>query len=107
MSLSGEGSAGSFRKKGRILHVGRLGIPGVTAAFGHRQFLPDRVAVEDRGVLLLEKRRLEGLCHRVVHFGRSRPDIAQEDRLPVLAGSQRLLLQIDVHSPCQRKGYHQ
>jgi len=38
------------------------------------------------------------------HFAEARPDVAQENRLAILAGAERFVGQVDVHAARERKG---
>ena len=70
---------------------------------GHAQRLPGVVALEHRRVAVPEQLRLERRGHLVADLRRGGPDVAQVDRLSVLAGAERLAGEIDVHPAGERE----
>ena len=107
MSRSDDGSGGRSSEERRLLDVGGVLVPGVAAPLGHLQSLPDLVALEYRSVAALEQLGLEGRGHRRPDLLRRGPDVAEEDRLAILAGADRLLGEIDIHPSGKREGHDQ
>ena len=80
----------------RLLDVGALGIPVVELAGARRHGVPARVGLPHVVVALLELRRLDGRFDRLPHLFSRWPDLPQIDRLAVGAGTDRLVVEIDV-----------
>ena len=100
----------SFRhlvEKWRALDVSGFGVPGVQVAFRHVQPTPALVALEDFAVLLAVHLRGDGFAHRLFHFLRRRPNIAQVDRLAVAIVAERIVRHIEIHAAGQCVRDHQ
>ena len=87
----------------RRLDVGRRRVPGVAVAGRHRHPAPLRVALEHVRVLGAVALRRDG-AQRLVHLGRRRPDVAEEDRLALRVGADGIALGVEVHGARQRVG---
>jgi hypothetical protein len=55
-------------EEGRVLHVGRILVPGVALTQRHRQSTPALVTVEDIGVLRVKHLRFYGAENFVFYF---------------------------------------
>jgi hypothetical protein len=78
----------------RVLHVGRAHVPLVGVARHRLDLAPVGVALEHVGILLLEDCRGDILLDESVDLLRRRPDVLQVNRLAVLAGADRLDIEI-------------
>jgi hypothetical protein len=87
----------------RILHVRRIVLPRVRLADRDFEVLPELVAAEDVGVLSAEELGLDAAVDLLLHFGRRRPDVAEEDRT-IDADAERFALEVDVHASGERVG---
>ena len=81
----------------RIAHVGRIGIPLEATAGRHVKVLPARIAAEHVRVLFREVLGLHRAQHRLLNLALGRPDVAQVDRLSIVAGPERLGRQVQRH----------
>ncbi|KAG0758369.1 hypothetical protein G6F22_019668 [Rhizopus arrhizus] len=69
--------------------------------------VPAGVTLEHIGIVLLEHLRADGGGDDVADFLVARPDVAQEHRLAIAAGTQRLGGQVDVGGAGDGVGHHQ
>ena len=93
---------------GRVLHVGRAGIPAVGVALGlDLDGLPLIGAPEHVAIPLQEHLPRDDAVDGVVDLLLRRPDVLQVHRLAVAACPQRLRRQIDAGAAGQRIGHHQ
>ena len=103
----GQRFARQILEVGRVLHVGGGRIPLEAVGFRHLDRRPTLVAGEDVGVTLAEHLRVHRLGDAAVDLLRRGPDVAQEHRLAVGAGAERLVVEIDVGTSGNRIGHHQ
>ncbi len=87
---------------GRVLDVGRAGVPGVGEAGGNLDLAPVRLAVEHARVFGLEHLGGDGGLDELLNLVRRRPDVGEIDRLALPVGAKRLAGQIDEHRACER-----
>ena len=80
----------------RQAHVRRVGIPREEIALGNGQRRPVLVAGEDVGVRAAVHVLVDRLGDRVLDLLRRRPEVAQEDLVPVLVAAERLGGQVEV-----------
>ncbi len=85
-----------------ILYIGRFGIPRECFTAADRNRVPRRIAVKDVAVRFREHRRVNRRRHRVGDLFLRGPQVAQENRLAILARAQRLAIEIDVRRPRER-----
>ncbi len=97
---------GDVLEEGRMLDIGRVGLPGIGIGLRHVNRLPLRVAGEHLGVFLVEHRGVH-LHDRRADFRLARPDVLEVHRLAIGAGAQRLFGDIHPHAAGQRIGHHQ
>ena len=88
----------------RQADVRRALVPGEQLALRDGQRPPLVVAGEHVGVRRAEHLVRDRAGHRLLHLGRGRPDVVQEDVVAVVALAQRLVHEIDVHPPGERVG---
>ncbi len=89
---------------GRVLDVGRGSGPVIRLATGHLDALPHLVALEDIGVLRLERLARDGLFDQFGDFLLGRPDVLHVDIVAVLVLTQRFGRQVDIHVAGERIG---
>ena len=94
-------------EEGRLLDVGRSGVPGVQLAFRNLDRVPGCVGAKDVAVLFLVHGWFERLCHRRLHLFLARPDLVQVNRIAVAIRADRLGRQVKVYRAGQRIGHHQ
>ena len=107
MSVSGAGLRAHADEIGRVLHVGRLLVPGVGQPALDADLAPVRVALEHVGVFLREHLLVDGLANDRIDLAAGRPDVLEEDLLALLVEAERLLDQIGIHRAGERIGDHQ
>ncbi len=94
-------------EKRRRFDVGRIRLPAKHLALGNLESLPALVAVEGAGILVAEHLGVDRLRHRLADLLGSRPDVLQEHRSAIAAGSDRAHREIRVNRAGQRVGDHQ
>ena len=85
---------------GRVLHIGRIVVPGVGLAFRRLHRLPVVVAVEDVGIFAGEELARDVLGDELVDLLRRRPDVLEEHRIAVAVLAERLGGQVH-GAPCR------
>ena len=94
-------------EEGRLLDVGRVGLPFIDRPALDRNLIPLRAEGVDIGVHCAVIFRIVGKTQGRLQFLRRGPDIRQIDRLAVLADAQRFCRQVEVHRAGQGVGDHQ
>ncbi|MBG9885618.1 hypothetical protein ABE10_03255, partial [Bacillus toyonensis] len=92
---------------GGLPHVGRVRVPLEDGAGRCWQVLPPLVSVEDRRILLDELVARDRGVDDLLHLGRVRPDVLEEDVLSGRVLAQRVVLEVEVHRAGQRVCHHQ
>ncbi len=92
---------------GRVLDVGRIGIPCIQIAVRRGDGVPAGIALEHVGVVLGEHFRADGAGDEVADLAVARPDVPEVDRLAVAARAQRFGGQVDVGGAGDRVGDHE
>ena len=100
-----QGSADVVEER-RVLNVGRVLLPHVGSRLRHFNGLPLLVPGKHLGVFLVEHRGAD-LRHGIGDLFLAGPDVAQVDRLAILAHAQRLAADVRAHTASQRISHHQ
>src|SRR5262249_58273292 len=82
---------------GRVLHVGRLLVPGIGQPALDADLAPERVALEHVGIFPGEDLLGDGLANERVDLAARWPDVLEKDLLALLVEAERLLRQIGIH----------
>ena len=92
---------------GRVADVGGVVRPRIELAGGYGDALPVLVAGEHVAIAALEHLRVDGIPHGVGDFLRTRPDVAEIDRLAVPTRAERFGVEVDVRGAGEREGHDQ
>src|SRR5690606_15705509 len=92
---------------GRVLHIGRLFVPGIGLARRRLHRAPVLVALEHVGIFAREEVARDEFGDEILNLLPGRPDVLEVDRLAVRALAERLLRQILAHRPGERMGNDQ
>ena len=89
---------------GRVLHIGRGGVPGIGETAGHLDLAPGGVAGENILVAGLECLARHVGADELGDLLRAWPDVAEIDRLALAVLAERIGGEVDVHRAGQRIG---